>query len=43
MKKVIYASTRNIKCPRCRQVTKHILYNYQYEIYKCTQCGNVHV
>lgn len=41
-KKKIYPITKTMKCPRCRQITKHILYNYEYAIYKCTQCGNIH-
>lgn len=43
MSKVIYPSTKVIKCPRCRQTVKHTLFDYKYAIYKCTQCGNIHV
>lgn len=40
--KRIYPVTRTILCPRCRQVVRHILYDYDYNIYKCTNCGNLH-
>lgn len=42
MNKTVYPSTKNIKCPRCGNITKHILYDYEYAIYKCTKCGNIH-
>ena len=41
--KRIYSAVKVMKCPRCRQVTKHKLYDYKYLIYKCTQCNNIHI
>lgn len=41
MSKTVYPITKTFICPRCKQRVKHILYNYEYSIYKCTQCGNI--
>lgn len=38
-----YAATKTIRCPRCRLISKHKLVDYNYAIYKCEKCGNVHV
>lgn len=42
MSKVIYPTTRMFRCPRCRHIVRHILYNYEFGIYKCPICGNLH-
>lgn len=38
-----YNTTKVMKCPRCRITSKHTLVDFKYAIYKCTQCGNIHV
>lgn len=38
-----YAKLKINKCPRCQYIVKHILFDYNYKIYKCTKCGNIHV
>lgn len=43
MKKIIYPITKIMTCPRCKRICKHILYDYKYTIYKCKNCGNLHI
>lgn len=38
-----YAATKTCQCPRCRIISKHTLVDFNYAIYKCEKCGNVHV
>lgn len=40
--KIIYAGSRQLKCPICNRITEHILFDYNYRLYKCVQCNNVH-
>lgn len=42
MKKRIYTSTANIKCPCCGKVTKHSLFDSEKGIYVCLICRTVH-
>ena len=42
MTKPIYPVIMQIVCPRCGNHTEHILYDYNYTIYQCTKCGNIH-
>lgn len=37
-----YAKVKLGKCPRCQCTVKQALFDYNYAIYKCTKCGNIH-
>lgn len=37
-----FPSVKVCKCPRCQLTTKQILFDYNYGIYKCSKCGNIH-
>ena len=37
-----YAKVKLGKCPRCQCTVKQTLLDYNYAIYKCTKCGNIH-
>lgn len=30
------------KCPKCKFVTKQIIFDYKNQLYKCTKCNNIH-
>ena len=40
--KVVYPIIKKLKCPRCGQTVKHTLFDKEYSIYKCSNCGNIH-
>lgn len=42
MKKVMYPITKTMTCPRCKRKCRHVLYDYNYNIYKCTECNDIH-
>lgn len=37
-----YEGIKLIKCPICQCLTEHTLFDYEYTIYKCTKCNNIH-
>lgn len=37
-----YTPTKLSKCPKCKQLARQDLFNYNYVIYKCSKCGNIH-
>ena len=30
------------KCPKCQYIAKQVLFNYRYNIYKCSKCNNIY-
>lgn len=40
--KKVYSYARDMKCPRCKCVTRHFLFDAEYGIYKCSICKNIH-
>lgn len=37
-----YTKIKLEKCPRCQYTAKQTLFDYNYAIYKCIKCGNIH-
>jgi ribosomal protein L37AE/L43A len=40
--KIIYVSAKIARCPKCKQLTEQDLFDYNYSIYKCSKCNNIH-
>lgn len=37
-----YTPTKIGKCPKCKQTVIQYLFDYNYAIYKCSKCSNIH-